>query len=240
MAAAFSVAGLSKTYETIDKKISALSNVTFEIKSHEFVSIIGRNASGKSTLLKIVAGILPQTSGSISISQKIAYMPQDHALLPWMTIEENLLLPFRLRGIVRCESREKAHRLLDEFGFLHYASLYPDVLSGGTRQKIALLRTVLQEHPLLLLDEPFAPLDALSRLAAQDWLGKLLEKRQSTVILITHDIREAIFFSDRIIVFRNGSVGETIEVPLPRPRIHDQLSSSVALELERKLFSLLV
>lgn len=236
------VSNLTKVYETRDKRIPALSNINLEVNSREFVSIIGPNASGKSTLLKIIAGILKPTSGAVSIDGEIAYMPQEHALLPWRTIEENLLLPSDIRGIPRATQRKKISDLLHEFGFLRYAPLYPSSLSGGTRQRIALLRTVLHDHSLLLLDEPFAPLDALTRLAAQDWLLKLVGRRQPSVLLITHDIREAIFLSDTIYVLESvpGRVRDKIPVSLPKPRTHEALGTPEAIDLEKRLFSLLL
>lgn len=169
-------------------------------------------------------------------------MPQDHGLLPWRTVLENLYLPNDIEGIVRRDVHKKIIDLLAEFGLEEYVHAYPATLSGGTRQKIALLRTVLQDISLLLLDEPFASLDALTRLEAQTWLHSLLEKRKVSVLLVTHDIREAIFFSDTIHVLssRPGEIKETFTVPFPRLRRHDVLRMPEALELEKKLFSLLV
>ena len=168
-------------------------------------------------------------------------MPQDNALLPWRTVEENLLLPSDVREIPRRIMREKIRTLLKEYGFFQYASYYPSALSGGTRQKIALLRMTLHEHSFLLLDEPFAPLDALSRLSAQQWLLALVEERQGSALMITHDIREAIFLSDIIYVLeKSGRILEKIRVPLPKPRTLEDLSTPVALDLAKRLFSLLL
>lgn len=235
------VTDLTKVYGKENKRICALANVSLEVRSDEFVTLIGPNASGKSTLIKIIAGILPPSAGSVEIEGEIAYMPQDHALLSWRTVEENLMLPSDVRGIPRNMVREKIRDILREFGFLQYSSFYPSALSGGTRQKIALLRTVSYDHSFLLLDEPFAPLDALSRLSAQKWLLALMEKRKSGVLMVSHDIREAIFLSDTIYVLeKGGRVREKISVPLPKPRIHENLNTEGALELEKKLLSLLL
>ena len=230
------VRGVSKRYGDTN----ALVDINIEIKPREFVSIIGQNASGKSTLLKIIAGIVPATSGSVSVEDEISYMPQDHALLPWRTVEENLYLPSDIRHIPRPAVKKNVRDLLAEFGLEQYASAYPASLSGGTRQKIALLRTALSDHPLLLLDEPFAPLDALSRTEAHAWLLSFLEKTHASVLFITHDIREALLLSDTVYVFGNGSVKGKFTVPLQRPRTHDLLLTPEALALEKKLFSLLV
>ena len=231
------VRGVSKRYGDTD----VLVDITIEIKPREFVSIIGQNASGKSTLLKIIAGVIPATSGSVNVEGEISYMPQDHALLPWRTVEENLYLPTDVRGDSRDSVRGRMHGLLGEFGLEQYAHAYPSTLSGGTRQKIALLRTALQEHPLLLLDEPFAALDAITRLEMQSWLQTLVQKINASTLLITHDIREAIFFSDTIYVLAaGGTMKERIPVPLPRPRTHTLLTTPEALALEENLRKLLV
>src|SRR3989338_5189988 len=230
------IRGVSKRYGDTD----VLVDINIEINPREFVSIIGQNASGKSTLLKIIAGIVPATSGSVSIEGEASYMPQDHALLPWRTVEENLFLPSDVRGNSREAVRERMHGLLREFGLEQYAHAYPDTLSGGTRQKIALLRTALQNHPLLLLDAPFAPIDAITRLEMQSWLLSLVGKMHASVPLITHDIREAIFLSDTIYVLgRAGTIREKLAVPLQSPRTHEHLQTPEALALERKLRSLL-
>ena len=247
MSAPLVVSDLGKTYEAGKKKIHALSGINLEVNAGEFVSVIGQNGSGKSTLLKIVAGVVAPTSGTVAQGGATAYMPQDHALLPWRTVEENLLLPSDIRNIPRESMRKKVGDLLTEFGMSEYAGLYPASLSGGTRQKIALLRTALQNHPpacagmLLLLDEPFAPIDAITRLEMQSWLLSLVGKMHASVLLITHDIREAIFLSDIVYVLeRAGTIKEKIAVPLQSPRTHEHLQTPEALTLEKKLRSLLV
>ena len=229
------VRDVSKGYEGRQ----AISEVSFTVSHREFVSIIGPNASGKSTILKLIAGVRIPDSGIIELPGMIAYMPQEHALLHWRTVLGNLLLPSDIKGVLRDEARKKACELLAEFGLEQYADAYPAALSGGTRQKIALLRTILQEPSLLLLDEPFAPLDALTRTEAQMWLLTLLEKTSASVLLVTHDIREAILLSDSVYILGTGRIREKFSVPLSRPRSHEQLRTSEALELEQKLFSLL-
>ncbi|MDP3965232.1 MAG: ABC transporter ATP-binding protein [bacterium] len=242
MPSILTVRNVGKTYKANGNETSALSNVNLEVRPGEFVSVIGPNGSGKSTLLKIIADIIQTSSGTVAMAGVPAYMPQDHALLPWRTVEENLLLPCDVKGMPRKHVRGKVRGLLNEFGLEQYARRYPASLSGGTRQKIALLRAVLQDNALLLLDEPFAPLDAITRLETQTWLLSLVEKTHSSVLLITHDIREAIYLSDTIYVLnpRPGTIKEKLPVPLPRPRNHGHLQTRDALELEKRLFSLLV
>lgn len=236
------VKDVGKTYKAKGNETRALLNINLEVERGEFVSVIGPNGSGKSTLLKIIAGITRPSCGTVITEGIPAYMPQDHALLQWRTVEENLLLPSDVRKIPRDTVRGKIMSLLREFGLEKYAHQYPVSLSGGTRQKIALLRTVLQDNSLLLLDEPFVSLDSLTRLEAQTWLLSLLGKTHSSVLLITHDIREAIYLSDTIYVLSTGSgiIKEKLPVLLPRPRKHAHLRTPEALALEKKLFSLLV
>ena len=242
MPSTLTVRNVGKTYKANGNETSALSNVNLEVQPGEFVSVIGPNGSGKSTLLKIIADIIQTSSGTVAMAGVPAYMPQDHALLPWRTVEENLLLPCDVKRIPRETMRGKVRGLLNEFGLEKYARRYPASLSGGTRQKITLLRAVLQDNALLLLDEPFAPLDAITRLETQTWLMALLEKTRSSVLLITHDIREAIYLSDTIYVLSSGpgTIRERLTVHLPRPRNHSHLQTRDALELEKRLFSLLV
>ncbi len=235
-AARLVVKGLSKTYADVP----VLSDISLTVRDGEFASIIGPNASGKSTLLKICAGVRVPTEGVVEC-EKPAYMPQDHALLPWRTVLENLYLPSDVAGIPRARVRTKITDLLQEFGLAQYADFYPAALSGGTRQKIALLRTVLQNNSLLLLDEPFASLDALTRTEAHRWLQTLVQKSRASALLVTHDIREALFLSDTIYVLGGhpSRVREVFTVPFPRPRTHAQLLEREALALENKLFALL-
>lgn len=242
MSARLAISGLTKIYKADGHETPVLSNLNLEVKPHEFVSVIGPNASGKSTLLKIIAGILAPTSGSVALDGIPSYMPQDHALLPWRTVTENLFLPSDLKKIPRETMRGKINGLLEEFGLEKYANQYPDTLSGGTRQKIALLRAILQDNPILLLDEPFAPLDAITRLEAQEWLLALLNKTRASVLLITHDMREALYLSDTIYALSAspGTIKKKLPVPLPRPRERRHLAAPIALALEKELFALLI
>ena len=235
------VRSLTKTYDVSGRRITVLSGVDLVVYEGEFVSVIGRNASGKSTLLKIIAGVRGPTSGTLELIGVATYLPQDHALLPWRTVEENLLLPSDLQGVPRSAARKRVHDFLAEFGLERYARMYPAALSGGTRQKVALLRAVLQDASFLLLDEPFVSLDALTRLEAQAWLLALIEKTGASVLFVTHDIQEAIFLSDAIYVLnRSGHVSEKFSVPLLRPRRREHMQTPAALQLEKTLLSLLV
>lgn len=202
------IKNLSKKFYLINNKtVLALKNFNLTVFPSEFVSIIGPSGCGKTTLFNIISGIDKETSGTISFDGnieksrrgKFGYMFQEPLLLPWRTIEENLVLGLDIRRISRKISLEKARALLKEFNLEKYADQYPSSLSGGMKQKVALLRTLLFNDTFLLLDEPFGALDQITRNGLQLWLKKVLKKFRTTTLFITHDIREAKILSDRII-----------------------------------------
>lgn len=236
-----SVKNISKVYTRDKQKIHVLSKITMHVRTNEFVSIIGPNGCGKSTLLKIIVGIEQSTAGTIVLSEQTypSYMPQHHALLPWRTVTENLLLPSDITGIPRKVMLPKIAALLQEFKLNAFAGVYPSLLSGGMQQRVALLRTILYNKSLLLLDEPFAQLDALTRIESQKWLLDLWGKVHATVMFVTHDIREAILLSDTIYVMskRPGEIKKTLTVSLPRPRDHTIFSKKSVIDLEKQLLT---
>lgn len=227
-----------------------LSNINFQIKSGEFVSIIGPSGVGKSTLFHILSGISDPDSGTIRIGGKEAtmrrgqfgYMFQSHLLLPWKTAQENIMVGLEIKGIDRRKAREKARNLLEEFKLSQFAHFYPNALSGGMKQRIALLRTIAFNSSILLLDEPFGSLDALTRVELQQYLLTICQKLHLTVLFITHDISEAIFLSDRIFVLRSrpGTISKIIPVPWSHPRKLKDLASNKAVNIEKQLFGLLM
>lgn len=186
-----------------------ITNVNFSVADGEFVSILGESGSGKSTLLKVISGILPAARGEIfvddekvtKISKHFAYMPQDDLLLPWWNIMQNVCLAARISGDLPT-AEKRATELLEEFGLAEYKNSYPKELSGGMRQRIAFLRTALSSADIWMLDEPFAALDVITRGELQDWLLGLRKKISNTVLLVTHDIEEAIYLSDKIYIIR--------------------------------------
>jgi ABC-type nitrate/sulfonate/bicarbonate transport system ATPase subunit len=169
-------------------------------------------------------------------------MPQQPLLLPWRTVEENVMLGLDVRHVPRKEAQQEAYKLLKRFGLAEFAHHYPATLSGGMRQRVALLRTVLFNRSFLLLDEPFGALDALTRLASQMWLLDVWQEFHSSVLFITHDVREAILLSDRIYVLsaRPARVLRVVEVELPQPRKAEHLALERAVQLEQELVSLLM
>lgn len=244
------VQGVTKTYRTGKRMVEALTPIDLTVADGEFVTMIGPSGCGKSTLFNIIAGVDAPSTGSIVLdgalnaprAGKSGYMPQQPLLLPWRTVQENVMLGLDVRHVPRRKARQEAHELLKRFGLLEFAQNYPATLSGGMRQRVALLRTVLFNHQFLLLDEPFGALDALTRLSLQMWLLDLWQSFHSSVLFVTHDVREAILLSDRVYVLsaRPAHVLRMVEIPLPRPRSQGQLASADAVGLEQELLDLLL
>ena len=222
------LAGITKGFRVNGAPLLALDNVSLHAAAGEFVSIIGPSGSGKSTLFNIICGLLQPDAGQVLLDGQavqgragtFGYMPQKDLLLPWRSVLGNVVLGPELRGDGPEQSRREARELLPLFGLDGFADAYPALLSGGMKQRAALLRTFLTHREVLLLDEPFGALDALSRGDLQEWLLGIWAKFGKTILFITHDVDEALFLSDRVYVLtpRPGRVRTVITVPLPRPR----------------------
>jgi ABC-type nitrate/sulfonate/bicarbonate transport system ATPase subunit len=244
------VEGVSKVFQDGRKSLETLASIDLVVNLGEFVTVIGPSGGGKSTLFNIVAGVDQPSSGVVAIdgnatgvrAGKSGYMPQQPLLLPWRTVEENVMLGLDVRRVPRKKAQQEAQELLKRFGLAEFAHNYPATLSGGMRQRVALLRTVLFNSSFLLLDEPFGALDALTRLSLQMWLLELWQTFHSSVLFITHDVREAILLSDRIYVLssRPARVLRVVEVDLPRPRRSEHLALEQAVRLEQELVALLM
>ncbi len=218
---------ISKTFNGT-RPVQALSDVSFGIAQGEFISLIGQSGSGKSTLCNLIAGLLTPDAGEIRLNGAlingqtghVGYMPQRDLLMPWRTVLQNVILGAEIRRLPLDQARERARALLPLFGLEGFADAYPRQLSGGMRQRAALLRTFLLERPLLLLDEPFGALDALTRREMQNWLLGVWLQLQPTVLFVTHDVREAALLSDRVLVLsaRPGRLIADVPIQLPRPR----------------------
>jgi len=245
-----SVQGVTKTYRDGRKLVEVLTPIDLTVTNGEFVTLIGPSGCGKSTLFNIVAGVDEPTSGVVAIDGDAkskraglsGYMPQQPLLLAWRTVEENVLLGLDVRRVPRKQARQNALELLKRFGLSDFAQNYPTTLSGGMRQRVALLRTVLFNPSFLLLDEPFGALDALTRLSLQMWLLDLWQSLHASVLFITHDVREALLLSDRIYVLsaRPARVLRVVEVDLPHPRRQEHLALEAATRLEQELLELLL
>jgi ABC-type nitrate/sulfonate/bicarbonate transport system ATPase subunit len=244
------VRDVTRTYVHGKQKLEVLRPIDLTVAQGEFVTLIGPSGCGKSTLFNIIAGIDQPDTGVVAIdgdesrdrAGKCGYMLQQPLLLPWRTVEENVMLGLDVRHVPRKQAQEEAHDLLKRFGLVEFAHHYPATLSGGMRQRIALLRTVLFNRSFLLLDEPLGALDALTRLSLQMWLLDLWQTFNSSVLFITHDVREAILLSDRIYVLsaRPGQVLRVVDVDLPRPRQQEHLAQERAVQLEQELVALLM
>ena len=231
---------IAKAYANGQGELRVLQDVSLTVGRDELVALIGPSGCGKSTVLNIIAGLEEPTSGSVALLAdaapwganrrlgRVAYMPQKDLLLPWRTVLGNAVLGLEVQGVRPPEARERAAALLDTFGLGGFADEYPHNLSGGMRQRVAFLRTILADKPLVLLDEPFGALDALTRAEMQAWLLDLWAGLGRAGVLVTHDVEEALLLSHRVYVLsaRPARVQEVVEVPLPWPRSHRLAASS--------------
>jgi ABC-type nitrate/sulfonate/bicarbonate transport system ATPase subunit len=207
--------GVAKAYGDV----RALADVSLRAAPRETVAVVGPSGCGKSTLLELVCGLLEPDAGSLH-SPPAALMPQRDGLLPWLSALDNAGLALRVAGRTRAEAREAAHEHFAAFGLDGFETARPSELSGGMRQRVAFLRTLLAGRPVLCLDEPFGALDALTRAQLQRWLAEALAREPRTVLLVTHDVEEAVLLADRIVLLspRPGRVVAELEVGLPHPR----------------------
>jgi ABC-type nitrate/sulfonate/bicarbonate transport system ATPase subunit len=202
--------------------LEILAGIDLEVAPREVVAIVGPSGSGKSTLLELVCGLQAPDRGTLT-SPPAALMPQRDLLLPWLNARDNVALPLRIAGVAKDEARERADALLRRVDLDAFGSHRPDQLSGGMRQRVSFLRALATDRPLLCLDEPFGALDAITREELQRWLGDLLDDRPRSVLLVTHDVEEAVLLSDRVVVFspRPARVTASIGVGPPRPASSD-------------------
>lgn len=226
-----------------------LDDVSLRVGQGEFVSILGPSGAGKSTLFRLLTGALEPDRGEILLdgstlkrnATTFAFMPQRDALMPWRRIIDNVILGLEVQGVSRAEARARALPLFAEFGLAGFEERYPAELSGGMRQRAALLRTVIQARPVQLLDEPFGALDALTRAQMQRWLEDRWRGARWTTLLVTHDVREAVALSDRIYVLsrRPARVISEVVVRAPRPRLGTALPAEARAQEEELLNTLL-
>ncbi|EMY5508225.1 MULTISPECIES: ABC transporter ATP-binding protein [Bacillus] len=222
-----------------------INELNASIQDKEFVSIIGPSGCGKSTLFRLITGLEETSTGQIELtetkSHPVGYMPQKDMLLPWRTIIENAALPLECQGVQKKEAQIKAKELLHKFGLQGYETKYPKDLSGGMRQRVSFIRTLLTGGEILLLDEPFSALDALTKASLQEWLFEQWKEWEKTILFITHDVEEALFLSNRIFVVENQPITTLTEriVPLDRNRTRKDLYKPEVLALKDELLSML-
>lgn len=233
------------TFNYQNSNENIISKLSFNINKGDFVSIIGASGCGKSTIFRLIASLEKQSSGTIYIGDKdirelkapIGYMPQKDLLLPWRTILENTCLPLEIQGVSKNEAKKQAEELLGRFSLYEYKDKYPKDLSGGMKQRISFIRTLLTGSEVLLLDEPFSALDAITRLALQEWLLDQWSKYNKTILFITHDVEEAMFLSNKIFVVNKNPITELkeIEISLKYPRNRRMLETEELLTLKDSL-----
>jgi NitT/TauT family transport system ATP-binding protein len=217
------VSGLAHSFG----QLRAIERIDLEVEPGEVVGIVGPSGCGKTSLLELIAGLREPDAGEVSVGGRsnpaerlahCAYMPQRDLLLPWLSAVDNASLALRLAGVPRAEARASAAEHFERLGLPGFEATRPDQLSGGMRQRVAFLRTLMAGRPLLLLDEPFASLDAITRAEMQSWLADILGPDRHTVLLVTHDVEEALYLSDRVLVLssRPATIADRIEVDVPR------------------------
>jgi NitT/TauT family transport system ATP-binding protein len=242
---------VTSRYDEGRRRLTALEDLTLSVLPAGFVSIVGPSGSGKSTLLDIVAGLLKPDEGQVLMSGKpttaserlgqSAYMRQRDLLVPWRTALGNAALGLEATGASRRTAEAAAAEQLPRYGLSGFADAYPSQLSGGMRQRCAVLRTLLPQRDLVLLDEPFGALDSLTRAELQLWLAEVLAMQQTTVLFVTHDVEEAIILGDRVVVLspRPGRVCVDVTVPLARPRQREMLFAPDFLAIRREVLGAL-
>ncbi|MCF6691886.1 ABC transporter ATP-binding protein [Raoultella terrigena] len=236
MSAALELRGIGLTYATRRGNIHALADVDLQVKSGEFVALLGPSGCGKSTILKLATGLMSATCGQVQVAaqdvtgpgQQTGVVFQKPNLLPWKTVLENVLLPVRTLGLPDAPARSRARELLALVGLADFADDYPFELSGGMQQRVGIARMLLPDPELLLMDEPFAALDALSRENLMLELQRIWEQQRKSVLFITHSIQEAVFLADRVLVMspRPGRIIEELTIALPRPRTLETLADA--------------
>ncbi|MBS4537267.1 ABC transporter ATP-binding protein [Clostridium sp. D2Q-11] len=240
-----SIEGVTKSFEDL----LIVDDVSISLKEKEFVSILGPSGSGKSTIFNIISGLMKPDTGKVYIEGKeftgktgrVSYMYQKDLLLPWKKIIDNVSIPLVIKGETMQDARKKVKKYFEIFGLEGFEDKYPHQLSGGMRQRASLLRTYMFSKDIILLDEPFGGLDAITKSKMQSWLLEILDKLEASIFFITHDIEEAIYLSDRIYILsdRPAVVKEEIKINLPKPRHEDIVTTHEFNEIKKHILNLL-
>jgi putative hydroxymethylpyrimidine transport system ATP-binding protein len=233
------------TFSYPGEEKAIVQNLNFSIRNGEFVSVIGPSGCGKSTLFRLIAGLEQASSGEVTIqgkeagkqANKVGYMPQQDLLLPWRTVLENAALPLECQGIKKRDAYAQVTNLIEKFGLKGYEHKYPKDLSGGMKQRVSFLRAILTGADVLLLDEPFSALDAITKVKMQEWLYEQWKIWKKTILFITHDVEEAIYLSNRILVITEQPIKNVTEihVPLGGNRTRHQVYDEQLMLLKGKL-----
>jgi NitT/TauT family transport system ATP-binding protein len=224
---------LAKTYfdPYAGSHVTAVHDVSLDVQQGDFVSVVGPSGCGKTTILNMVAGFIPHSGGEMLLNGKAISGPgpergvvfQSFALFPWKTVLDNVGFGPKMRGVPKTERDKIAHEYLALAGLSHAANRYPNELSGGMQQRVGVVRALANNPEVLLMDEPFASVDAQTRMTLQEELTRIWQARKPTVIFVTHDVAEAVFLANRVVVLSKGRVLDQVEVALPRPRVWDDL-----------------
>jgi NitT/TauT family transport system ATP-binding protein len=232
---AIQISGVSQIYQTSGQDVAAVSDVSFEVKPGRFVVLVGPSGCGKSSLLMMMAGLRRPTAGTMLISgapidvpdpDRVGVVFQEPSLFPWLSAEENVEFPLALRGISKKERRAKAQEALRLVGLEGFGKRHPHELSGGMKQRVSIARGLVQDPPVLLMDEPFAALDEQTRMTMGDELLRIWTATRKTIVFVTHSLTEAVYLADEVVVMsaRPGRIVDRLEVTLPRPRTFEMLS----------------
>jgi len=223
------VQNVSKIFHTPSQaNLSALTDIELDVRPGEFVTVVGPSGCGKSTLLKLIAGFLPPSAGRIlfqgdevqGLNTRVGYVPQESKLFPWLTVEENVGFGLSSKRYSRADRERQVSYFIKLAGLAGFEKYYPSQLSGGMSKRASIVRALAYEPPVILMDEPFGPLDAQTRMVLQDELLKIWEQKRQTIIFVTHDLVEAVALADRVVVIthRPGKIKDVIKVPMARPR----------------------
>ena len=236
-----SLRNVSKTFQDQYGVLDALADIDLDVHAQEFLCVLGPSGCGKTTLLRLLAGLIKPTAGELVVYNRhelrIGLVFQQSNLMPWRTVMDNILLPLELRGVGRDEAAQKAQALIELVGLEDFTDVWPASLSGGMAQRVAIARALIQDPDLLLLDEPFGSLDALTREKMGEELLRIWQVKRKTVVMITHSISESLLLADRIIVLspRPGKVLLDLTVDLPRPRNEELRYSSQFQDMSRQI-----
>ncbi|MGK0239593.1 MAG: NitT/TauT family transport system ATP-binding protein [Candidatus Pelagisphaera sp.] len=240
---------LTKTFESNDGIVTALNKISFQARRREFVCVIGPSGCGKSTFIRILAGLETPTSGQVLLDGKAVSDPgpdrgmvfQGYTLFPWLTVKDNVMFGLTMSGHGSTSAGSQAMQWIDLVGLSKFANAYPNQLSGGMKQRVAIARALANQPRILLMDEPFGALDAQTRAQMQSYLLQIWKNVDITILFITHDLDEAIYLADRILVLKAhpGEVEEIIEVPVPRPRSPEQFISPEFLATKKRIEELI-
>jgi NitT/TauT family transport system ATP-binding protein len=246
-AGAIQISGVGQVFKSSGGEVVALSDVSLDIKPGRFVVLVGPSGCGKSTLLMMLAGLRQQTSGTILINgapipkpdpDRVGVVFQEASLFPWLTAEENVEFPLALRGVAKAERRAKAEDALKLVGLEGFGKRHPHELSGGMKQRVSIARGLVQDPPVLLMDEPFAALEEQTRMTMGDELLRIWSATGKTVVFVTHSLTEAVYLADEVAVMspRPGRIVDLLQVQLPRPRTYEMLSGDAFGTLRERIW----